>query len=466
MAAEIVKLVRANGHGALFAVPRIGLVDQTMDAFVAEGIPLVDIGRLQGDRSFNTRAPVLVASIQTLQSRMRRGLMPPAGIIIVDECHERYAGITDMMRHPTYLRVPFVGLSATPWTTGLGRHWDDLVVAATIADLTPEYLVPARIYAPSHPDLSGVEDVAGDYNEGQLSAVMSGLVGDTVQTYKQKGEDRPTLAFCVKLADAMALRHEFAAADIAAEYADKDTPPEERAAIGKRLLSGATKVVCNVGVMTTGVDLPWVSCIILARPTKSESLYVQIVGRGLRPHPGKSDCLVFDHTDTALRLGLPGDIRYDSLDDGKRPSKGKGKDDEPKGAECRSCGAVKPAGVRKCPVCGHEPQRRAAVRPATWEFADGELAELRRGPEDLDGTPLAERMRWYAMLKWLCTSKGYNAGWLGHKYREKFGYAVGRDIDRGCRPLYPDDDVRNWIKSRAIAWRKAQEKAKAGGRAA
>jgi superfamily II DNA or RNA helicase len=267
----------------------------------------------------------------------------------------------------------------------------------------------------------------------------------------------------VDLAHAAKLCEQFNAAGIPAEYMDGDTEGEERDAIGERLRLGVIKVVCNCGVATTGVDWPWVSYLAMCRPTQSPSLWVQICGRALRKHPQGGDTLIADHTRTAKEIGLPDEIHYESLDDGAPEKSGKSKKRKkpatPK--ECPSCQNVKPAGVHKCPHCGFAPQRQSDL-----EFAAGELVEATRGPEDLDGTPQAERQRWYAMLVWEASKRGYKPGWVNHRYAAKFGYPPGRDIDRGCRPIAPDQTCRNWIRSQHIAYAKGKAKAAAEGRAA
>ena len=137
--------------------------------------------------------------------------------------------------------------------------------------------------------------------------------------------------------------------------------------------NGDFKVVCNVGVMTTGVDLPFVSALIIARPTKSEMLYVQIVGRGLRTFEGKTDCLILDHSDTTARLGFVTDIIYDELDDGKRykAKRREREDNQPLPKECPSCSYLRPPRIKTCPNCGFTPQPKIGVFTE-----DGELTEI------------------------------------------------------------------------------------------
>jgi DNA repair protein RadD len=187
--------------------------------------------------------------------------------------------------------VPFIGLSATPWTKGLGRLYDKLIIAATTKQLINDgYLAPFRVFAPSHPDLTGVRTLGGDYHEGELSEAMQKgtLTADIVTTWLAKGENRPTLCFAVDRAHAKQPSRPVPGRGRAGcGYVDGNTLRRRSASKSAKTSAGRIKVVCNVGVLTTGVD--WdVRCIILARPTKSEMLFVQIIGRGLRTAPGKS----------------------------------------------------------------------------------------------------------------------------------------------------------------------------------
>ena len=314
LAVSMVTGALAKGNRILFVVPFLSLIEQTVAAFKAQGIDAV--GVMQGYHWMTDGSqPVQVASIQTLQRRR----LPSADLVIVDEAHRWFAFMGEWMARPEWQTVPFIGLSATPWTKGLGKHYDELIVAATTSELIElGFLSPFRVFAPAHPDLSGVKVVAGDYHEGQLSETMRQpvLVADTVSTWLKLGEDRPTLCFAVDRAHARKLTDQFEAAGVPTGYVDARTPIEERENIARRLREGQIKVIVNIATMTTGVDLD-VRCIILARPTKSEILYTQIVGRGLRTAEGKQDCLILDHSDTTLRLGFVTDIHHEHLDDGR-----------------------------------------------------------------------------------------------------------------------------------------------------
>jgi DNA repair protein RadD len=234
---------------------------------------------------------------------------------------------------------------------------------------------------------------------------------------------------------------------VAAEYADAYTPRIERTAMGLRLKHRRTKVVCNVGIFTTGTDWPFIGCIVLARPTKSEMLYLQMIGRGLRTSPGKADLLILDHSDTTLRLGFVTDIHHDELDDGKPKPKAKTKQKEPKlPKECPSCGQLKVG--RKCPGCGFEPKPQSSEQ-------QGELAELTPGKAKADR---ATKQRWFSMLRHYAQRRGFADGWVAHTFREKWSV-----WPRGLSDLTtePDAEVLGYIRHKLIRHAKGRQKAAA-----
>ena len=332
---------------------------------------------------------------------------------------------------------------------GLGKHYDDLLIAATTSDLIDAgFLSRFRVFAPSHPDLSQVRTVAGDYHEGDLSEVMNDttLVADVVQNWVQHGENRPTLCFAVDRAHAKQLQESFTAAGVAAGYIDAFTPAEEREKIAVRFKRGDLQVVCNVGTLTTGVD--WdVRCIILARPTKSEMLFTQIIGRGLRTADGKADCLVFDHSDTHARLGFVTDILHDKLDDGRERQKAKPRE-APMPRECSQCKFLRPAKMSVCPACGFKAQRQCEVEVEEGQLAEWGLVDAAKSKADR-----AEKQRWFSMLLQIGDERGRRSGWSAHQYREKFGV-----WPRGLSEVRsdPSTDVLNFVKSRQIAWAKSK----------
>ena len=449
LAAAITEGAALKGNRVIFVVPALSLIDQTVAAFWHEGI--TDVGVIQADHTLTDWSkPIQVASVQTLQRRR----LPEAEVVVIDEAHRWFRFYGEWMKRPQWQDVPFIGLSATPWTRGLGKHFDDLIIAATTKDLIDAgYLSNFRVFAPAHPDLTGVKTVAGDYHEGQLAEAMNQdvLVADVVETWLKLGEDRPTLCFGVDRAHAKHLQQQFERAGVPCGYQDAFTDAAERAQIKAAFEAGRLKVVCNVGTLTTGVD--WdVRCIILARPTKSEILFTQIIGRGLRTAPGKDDCLILDHSDTHLRLGFVTDIHHTKLDDGSERQPKKPGDQVRLPKECSKCSYLKPPKVAQCPSCGFKPEPRTDV-----EHEDGELSELTPKRKQVDK---ATKQLWYSGFLRVAQERGYKKGWAANQYRQKFG-VWPRGLDEYSTE--PTPEVRNYVKASLIRFAKRREREKQGG---
>jgi superfamily II DNA or RNA helicase len=380
---------------------------------------------------------------------MRRNI-PKADVVLIDEAHRWFDFYGKWMLGEEWRQKPFVGLSATPWTKGLGQYYDDLIIAATTQDMIDRgTLSDFKVYAPGHVDLKGVRTVAGDYHEGDLSKAVDQpkLVGDTVSTWIERAGGRPTLVFAVDRLHAKHLELQFNSAGVPTDYVDAFTDRNEREAVRARFHRGETKVVCNVGVLTTGVD--WdVRCIVLARPTKSEMLFVQMIGRGLRTAEGKDHCLVLDHSDTHLRLGFVTDIHHEHLNDGKTPVGTDKVMTLPK--KCPQCSYLKPPKCAVCPACGFKSQPVNKT-----EHGAGELAELKR--EKKPQASLFEKQIFLSGLKWIAMTKGYKPGWASNQFREKFKVWPDRSIEH-TRATSPSPEVLNWVKSRQIAYAKSKRR--------
>lgn len=450
-AAHIIQRALDKGNRVIFTVPALSLVDQTVAAFAAEGIR--SVGVMQGYHpATDAEQPVQVCSVQTLARRQK----PDAAIVVIDEAHLAFKSIYEWMADPEWAGVPFIGLSATPWTCGLGKHFDDLIIAATTADLIRDgYLSPFVVFAPSEPDLAGVRTVAGDYHEGQLADACDTptLVGDVVDTWLKRGEDRPTLVYGGNRVHAEHLQQRFVEVGVAAEYMDAFTERADRERALGRFRSGQTRIICNVGVLTVGMDLD-VRCIVDARLTELETCCVQTIGRGLRTAEGKDKLIVLDHSGNALRLGLVTDIHHERLDPGERrksacETKERAK---PLPRLCQDCSAVLPQSAKVCPECGKIQEVRTDV-----EHRDGELVELGARPTKRNAASIfAEQEEFYGELKWIASVRGYAPGWASHKFRERFGVWPNDWQVRLAQPREPGLKTKNWLRSRAIAHAKAK----------
>ncbi len=448
IASHIIQSALSKGRRVWFIVNAISLIDQTVTKFWQEGIRL--IGVMQGDHEMtDVRQPVQVCSVQTLSRRSLLHIAKP-DLILVDEAHNWFQFYEQLFA--MFPEVPIVGLSATPYTKGLGRHYDDLVIACTTQELIDQGLLsPFVVYGPKvRADLSQVRKLADDYNEADLAKAMNQpkLIADVVECWLQLAQGRPTLCFAVDCAHAKALQEKFQAAGVPAGYMDANTEIDERREIGEAFARGELKVVTNVGVLTTGID--WdVRCIILDRPTKSEILFQQIIGRGLRTATGKDYCLILDHSNTHEELGYVTDVddRNTELDGGVRKP-GQLKLTNPRlPFQCPSCRQLRPAHAHKCPGCGFTPVKQ--VRQNTVENLEGELAKFEGKKERF--TPEQKRA-FLAEVTWIAQTKGYKPGWAANKYRERF--KVWPKGFGGVAPAEPTPETLSWIKASQIRWAK------------
>lgn len=324
---------------------------------------------MAGHWNFRPHAPIQICSIDTLMSR---GIRPKADLIVIDEAHQAVSdGYKEFLKD--YPDAFVVAVTATPYTKKGLRHVADAVVhPITTQQLIDEgFLVPPRYFAPAAPSLSGVRvsKSTGDYVTEELAAAMDkgSITGDIVSHWKKLGIGRPTVAFCVNVAHSKHVAEQFNAAGIPALHADADTPDGDREKAIKALERGDIKVVTNVGIFCTGVDIPPLACIIMARPTMSGNLYIQQAGRGTRPNypkgmpldtveqrlaaieaSSKHNFILLDHAGNVTRHGF---ITYEQdVDlDGQQHQPGKG----PRPHTCQECFGI--SAEWPCPLCGWQP---------------------------------------------------------------------------------------------------------------
>jgi superfamily II DNA or RNA helicase len=423
VAASVTAAAIEQRKRVIFTVPALSLIDQTVEKFFAAGT--TDVGVIQANHHMTDYSrPVQIASVQTLQRRYKASdgisrSVPAADLVLIDEVHRWFDFYGDWLTDPLMADVPVIGFSATPWTRGLGKYFDKLIIGATTQELiNAQYLSQFRVFAPASPDLTNVRTVAGDYREDDLAGVMNktDLVADVVETWIERAERQPTLCFAVDRAHAKNLQAKFQAAGITAGYVDAYTDRAERKRIEAAFTRREIKVVCNVGCLTTGID--WdVRCIILARPTKSEMLFVQMIGRGLRTAEGKADCLVLDHSDNHIRLGFVTDVHHDRLDDGKMRTKAEPKAVEALPKKCPSCTFLKPPKLLVCPCCGFKPEPKCTI-----VNRDGELIELTDRATINSLAVAKDKIAFFQQLKGYAVNRNYKPGWVGYKFKEKFGH--------------------------------------------
>jgi superfamily II DNA or RNA helicase len=369
--AAITASATARGRKVLILVHRRELIHQASSKLAAAGVKhgIIAAGIQPSQQT------VQVASVQTLVRRLATIKWEPC-LIIIDEAHHAVAGSwSKILDHwPGALRL---GVTATPCRLdgrGLGDTFDALVKGPSVQMLTSAgYLSPVRIFAPPViADLAGLRIRAGDYANNLAAAAMNQTIvtGDAISHYQRHAGAQQAIAFCCSVDHAASVRDAFWNAGIGSALLLGDTADRDK--IVAAFASGTIRVLVTVDVVSEGFDIPAAGCAILLRPTASLGLYLQQVGRVLRPAPGKETAIILDHVGNVIEHGFPDDIRQWSLKHGARPATG-----EPQAPAVRTCpqcfAAFKPQ--PRCPVCGAEcePPKREAI-----EEVGGELVELKR----------------------------------------------------------------------------------------
>lgn len=273
---------------------------------------------IQQARAATDGGTVYADTVQSLQG----GSPKSVDLLVIDEAHRAAAASYRRLiaRCPNAVRL---GLTATPLRNdgrGLADAFNEIVEVASVKSLiTKGHLVQFRaLEAPDEAldKLASLRRRHGDYDQSQLAEVMNRprLVSDVVREYRKHAEGRRGLVFAVSVEHSRALSEAFNAAGVRAVHLDGHTADHRRRAALSDVASGRIDVICNVNLFTEGWDCPPISCVTMARPTESLSLYLQSVGRGLRPWDGKMDLLVLDHAGNIARLGSPDEQHTWSLE--------------------------------------------------------------------------------------------------------------------------------------------------------
>ena len=301
-------LIKDLGVNTLIMVHRDELVGQTVDKLRSIW-PEANIGIVKAERN-ELGHQVTIASVQTLYSAKRLHQVGKFPLVIVDECHHGAAKYWRRAINETTGQY-LLGVSATPFRTdniGLKPLFEDIIYHRSILDLMiDDYLSDLRgIQVKTTETLDRVRVRAGDFVESSLSRAVNTTPrnNEIVKAYKTHALGRQALCFTADVAHAIAMAEAFESEGVKASVISGKTPIEERRGIISGFKAGKITIICNCAVLTEGVDLPMIGCIIMARPTQSRVLYTQMVGRGNRVYPGKKDCVVLDMVDNTSKWSL------------------------------------------------------------------------------------------------------------------------------------------------------------------
>ena len=395
-----VDMIKKSGMQALWVAHRRELIFQARDHLEAAG---ARTGIIMGTEPTDPGAPIQVGSVQTLA---HRGVPDDVSLIVIDECHHATA---DSYAQLFESGAGIIGATATPFRMGghgLGDMFGHLCVAATTHELVDQgYLVAPRIFSHARPKLDNVAITMGDYKQGDINDIMTEgkLVANVVETWMEHAQGLKTVLFATSVAHSKLLRDEFMNHSVGVRHIDAKTPKDEREWILKTLADGQTEIVCNVGIISEGWDLPDLECIIVARPTASLCLWLQMLGRVMRPKGRAS--IVLDHAGNAIRLGGPlQEIKY-TLTPGEKVS--------PRSElrMCPECFLLVPRFDKTCNDCGYT----FANVPAA------DVPEHERGTlMELDDEFMEQKMYW-EMVEEDRNHLGNAPGWSKYRFKERFG---------------------------------------------
>ncbi len=450
-------------------------IHERLDAFqVAHGVTAAPLPELTDHAQL-----VQLCSADTLHRRSRYLPLPAAEVLIFDEAHLAMAD-TRAGLLAKYPNATIIGLTATPCSVSgrsLGEQFDALIQGPSVKTLIDAgMLVKPRIF--NRPVVSTEQlkalpkDAANDYAAGATGELLSRpqLVGDVVGNWLRSASGKRTLAFGCNKAHAAYLTEEFCRAGVAAELLTDETPEADREAVFARLESGQTMVVCNCFLASYGVDLPSTECIVLARPTRSLALYLQMLGRGLRPSPGKTHCIVIDHGRCVETLGLPTEEFFWTLDESvnvnrKAAERQMRRSEAEKPRVCPECAhtwLVSDDGPA-CDACGWVPAPRAKdVRSSAAELGEMNLNERAITPQSPEVAQFfREAVAWYGYrwpTRWQERPKS-GRWWAWSQTRTKFAFDPSAAIPRAfweAKPAPTTAATNRWLKSQLIRYAKAK----------
>ena len=455
---KIIQSIVGNGKKVLWIVHRRNLVFQMQD--VLENHFGIKAGVIMAGVESNTDNPVQLCTIQSYSRRLDiddlawNQFYIDADVVMIDEAHrsisKTYRSVINL-----YKDKIIIGCTATPARAdgrGMGEIYDKLIDVVGVKELTDnKYLSPVRYFVPNQIDLEGVKVAMGDYQVKSLSEKTNRpkLIGDIVENWLKFAENRKTLVFCVNVKHSIAVCEAFNDAGVKAEHLDARSTDDERDAVFDKMNKGGITVLCNVAIYQEGLDVPSISCIVIARPTKSMGLFRQMSGRGLRVEEEKENCILLDHGNVIEEHGLlDWDIEW-SLDGKKRAWNKPTRETVKKLVRCRACGLVF-EGSNTCPDCG----TTVKTFGQKIETIDAELEELNAKKEK--GTVVEKRL-FLGMLKdWVPRQKNANPKRVLGAFKGRYGVWPGHSYS-DVYPIEPDQEFLNYMKYQAIKWAKRRE---------
>jgi DNA repair protein RadD len=443
-----------KGKRAVFLCDRTTLINQTSE--VADAYGLSEHGVIQANHW--RRQPEMLLQVASAQTIAKREYWPQLDVLVVDEAHTQMKVWTE---YAMQSGAAVIGLSATPFSNGLGKIFTNLINATTMHDLTESgVLVPMRIFSCTKPDMTGAATKGGEWTDKAAEEREMGIIGDVIGEWKTFAENRKTIVFGSTIKHCEELCRQFITEGVMAAVFTSETTAKEREDLltEYRKPNGSLRVLISVEALAKGFDVPDVGCVCDARPLrKSLSTAIQMWGRGLRSHPGKKDCYLLDFSGNIVRFAEDfSDVFFnglDKLDDGEKLDRTIRKDEDYEMKGCPKC-SYKPF-HKRCMGCGYE-------RPAKImeDAKHGIMAEIFIG-EGKNKKKLADNAEhlWHQVVRYAKehSQPANQQGRAYHLFRKITGYDPIWQFSKA--PMVEiNRNVANKIAQFNTAYRKATQK--------
>jgi len=452
LAIFLMDAVRKNYKRVAFVCDRLVLVNQTSARLTKYGIPH---GVLQAKHEkYDLNERIQVVSAQTMEKRPE--VKDAFELFIIDEAHQLRRKTVEFIKKNPDMKV--IGLTATPFTAGLGEVYQTVVSNRTTSWLVEQkWLCPLRVYISKEIDMEGAKTVAGEWSSAEVAERGIKITGDIVAEWESKtmaifGKPEKTVVFCAGVAHGQELVREFARKGynfVSLSYLDEDNFKKEVVSEFEKPDSTIHGLIAT-DILTKGFDCPAVKIGVSARPfKKSLSSHIQQMGRVMRSHPDKSFGLWLCHSGNYIRFQEDWDNVYEQgvtslehLDKAhKEPTKKKKSD-----SKCPKCGFLWKRGAISCTACGFTKERTSGVIVKAGKMEQFSAEAMRSDPMQKFYSELIA----YGMLK------GFKPGWASNQFKQKYGKWPNNLISK------PADHIslgtKKWIMSRNIAYAKAMNR--------
>ena len=455
---DIIRRAAEKGTRSIFIVERRNLAEQFSMHLVRNGIGHGVL--MRGSPMFKPNELIQVASAQTLE---RMESWPDFDLMFVDEVHAnlRKGSVLKIMDSRPNLKV--VGATATPFHKSLGVYFTNIVSAPPMQELVGMgNLLPFRAFVATEIDVSGLKTTStGEWEQAGLEERGIKIVGDVVTDYLRLSHDiygrkSKAILFSAGIAHGQVLAQKFNDAGVTAVQLASGVDEDYKSDVLREFAKceSSVDVVISAEMLTRGFDQPDIEHVILAKPIKkSFSNFVQMIGRGARPHGDQEFAIVQDHGNNFIRFQNEWTDFYENgatslnSDADNKPKKEPTERDK-EAAKCPACGALWPGKSDTCLHCGHVRSRANEI-----SALPGEMVEF-------DGAPKKEKFSsevkeaWYQQMLGFCKKHGKKEGCAFYWYKEKFHVEPAWKK----QSAEPNAEVSNYCKSRLIAFAKGKIK--------